>query len=117
MSDSAAQAPTSWDSLKFSIAVGLVAAYFPAFFLAEAYFGSTGFITVFIAFVLGALALRCSNCSLSLFNHGELWKPWPWRSCPQCARPLVPRARTGDGVKANGAQAPPNKSLERTREG
>jgi hypothetical protein len=46
-----------------------------------------------------------------------LWKPWPWRSCPQCARPLVPRARTGDGMKANGAQAPPNKSLERTREG
>jgi hypothetical protein len=65
------------------------------------------------------MTLRCSNCSLSLFNHGKLWKPWPWRSCPRCARPLTPRARMAEGVKAKakGAQAPPNKSFERTREG
>jgi hypothetical protein len=73
-------------------------------------------VVAFLAVTLGIVVLRCSDCSMSLFNHGRLWKPWPWRTCPHCARPLVRVANSDEGVKQGNAQAPPNTSLERTRD-
>ena len=96
MSDSKSTPPTSWDSVKYSIAAGLMVTYLPAFLAAAAYFGSRGAIAVFTIVTVGVVLLRCSGCSQSLFNHGDLWKPWPWRACPTCARPLLQEARSSE---------------------
>jgi hypothetical protein len=109
-------APTRWDSLKYYLAIALIVTYLPAGVVASSYFGPSGGIAAFIAVTVGTMLLRCSNCSLSLFYNGKLWIPWPWRSCPKCAYSLVPQTQNGEGSERNGAQAPPNKSFERTRE-
>ena len=108
--------PTRWDALKYYLAIALIVIYLPAGLLAISYFGPAGGIATFIVVSVGTMLLRCSNCSLSLFYSGKLWVPWPWRSCPRCARSLLPQSQDGDGPQRNGAQAPPNTSFERTRE-
>jgi hypothetical protein len=116
MSQPALPPPTAWDSLKYTIAASLMIAYLPVFLIASAYFGATGGVMAFLGVTLGIVVLRCSDCSMSLFNHGRLWKPWPWRACPHCARPLVRVANSDEGLNQSDAQAPSNTSLERTRE-
>jgi hypothetical protein len=117
MSQHIPQEPTFLDSLKWWLAVVLILAYLPAFFIAAQYFGARGAIATFLGISTGTMLLRCSSCSQALFDHGALWKPWPWRSCPHCARPLVHQGRNGEGTASVSAPVPPNTSFERTREG
>jgi len=116
LSQPALPPPTAWDSLKFTIAATLMIAYLPIFLIASAYFGPVGGLVAFLGVMLGVVVLHCSSCSTSLFNHGRLWKPWPWRACPRCARPLVRVASGDEGAKEVDTPAPPNTSLERAPE-
>jgi hypothetical protein len=115
MLDSDSPPPTVWDSLKFAIAAGLIVTYIPAGLVAFAYFGPTGGIAVFVVIAAATILLRCSNCSWPLFKRRTLWVPWPWRSCPRCARSLLRQMRNGSGGRIGGAPKPPNTSWERTR--
>src|ERR1044072_1246276 len=117
MSVSTPKKQTRWDSLKFAIAVGLIVTYFPVLFVALTYWGSITFFAIFSTYALGTLLLRCSSCSWPLFKRGDLWVPWPWRACPQCAHPIVRQAHNDQNGPEVGVSKPPNTSLERTRKG
>jgi len=109
------QAPTRWDSLKYYLAIATVVTYMPACFTAVAYLETGGIMAVCLMYFVVFLAIRCASCSWPVFQGKELWRAWPWRSCPKCQRPLV-RNPNSDGSLLHETKKPPNKSFERTRD-
>ena len=116
MSATSTSKPTVWDTSKYWIAVGTILTYLPVGLVAIKIFGPRGLISVFLIYSVIIYLLRCSDCSWMLFKRGICYVPWPWRSCPQCARPLVNRESFGFDESLNDAEEPPNTSLERTRD-
>jgi hypothetical protein len=108
--------PSTWDSSKYYIAVGLMVTYFPVAIVVLVFFDEAALFSVVLLYGIASLMLRCSRCSWPLFKRGRWWVPWTWRSCPQCSHPLIVAPHAKSNATQPDAGTPPNNSLERTRD-